>query len=118
MRSTRCRRWRVQGKTNIDWVTGSSGGGAHGRSVVDECEVLAFDAFFEALYSYYAQPNEWHYSLKFLPQLTACVREVFVSEVVHPDSRLAPILSHLGHPQDSRVLHRSGVAKPDPAIFG
>lgn len=92
------------------------------RSVVDECgEVLAFDAFFEALYSYYAQPNEWALFAEVISTIDSMrARGLRIGVLSNFDSRLAPILSHLGVTQrvDSVVYStEAGVAKPDPAIF-
>ena len=80
-----------------------------------------FDAYFNRLYSHYAQAEGWRVYPEVPAVLEAlCARGVVLAVVSNFDSRLAPLLEALGLAPffDAVVCSGEvGVAKPDRAIF-
>ena len=81
----------------------------------------AFDAYFDELYDFFAQPRAWRLYPDTRPALEALrVRGVRLGVISNFDSRLFGLLDGLGIVRffDPTVIStRAGAAKPDPAIF-
>ena len=81
----------------------------------------AFDAYFDELYDFFAQPRAWRLYPDTRPALEALhVRGVRLGVISNFDSRLFGLLDGLGIARffDPTVIStRAGAAKPDTAIF-
>ena len=81
----------------------------------------AFDAYFDELYDFFAQPRAWRLYPDTRPALEALrVRGVRLGVISNFDSRLFGLLDGLGIARffDPTVIStRVGAAKPEPAIF-
>lgn len=80
-----------------------------------------FDAFFDELFAYFAEPGAWSLYPEVLDTLAALKQRGLHSSVISNfDSRLGPILNGLGiGPFFKQIIvsSRVGYAKPDPQIF-
>ena len=83
--------------------------------------IKAFDAYFDRLYAYFAQPNAWVLYDEVLPLLqTLRARGISSAVVSNFDSRLLPILQGLGVSElVGGVVYSTAAnsAKPDAGIF-
>ena len=83
--------------------------------------IKAFDAYFDRLYAYFAQPNAWGLYDEVLPLLqTLRARGISSAVVSNFDSRLLPILQGLGVSElVGGVVYSTAAnsAKPDAGIF-
>ncbi len=81
----------------------------------------AFDAYFEELYDFFAQPRAWRLYPDTRPSLEALhARGIRLGVISNFDSRLFGLLDGLGIARffDPTVIStRAGAAKPDTAIF-
>ena len=81
----------------------------------------AFDAYFDELYDFFAQPRAWRLYPDTRPALEALhVRGIRLGVISNFDSRLFGLLDGLGIARffDPTVIStRAGAAKPDTAIF-
>jgi putative hydrolase of the HAD superfamily len=80
-----------------------------------------FDAFFDELFAYFAEPQAWSLYPEVLDTLAVLKQRGLHSSVISNfDSRLVPILNGLGIGPFFKqifVSSRVGYAKPDPQIF-
>jgi putative hydrolase of the HAD superfamily len=80
-----------------------------------------FDAFFDELFAYFAEPEAWSLYPEVMETLAALKQRGLHSSVISNfDSRLVPILNGLGIGPFFKqifVSSRVGYAKPDPQIF-